>query len=138
MVNVSGFRRTDSYGDVARLSFLDKRLVCNMNKAPDIESVCTELDRSIRGPKKPDVKLVPSCSRRSSRPLSKTMPRVSITLDVYQHQRHLDQFLLLERIAWNKITILPFNNIFFSLKWYIKRLFTFFFFFFNNFLKLPR
>lgn len=75
----SDFRRTNSYGDVTSLSFLDKRFVCNMNKAPDIESVCPELDRSIRGPKKPDVKLAASCSRRSLRPLSKTMPRVSIT-----------------------------------------------------------
>lgn len=58
-----GFRRTDSYGDVARLSFLDKRLVCNMNKAPNIEAVRPELDRSIRGPKKPDVKLAPRAVR---------------------------------------------------------------------------
>lgn len=58
-----GFRSTDSYGDVARLSFLNKRLVCNMNKAPDIEPVRPELDRSIRGPKKPDVKLAPRAVR---------------------------------------------------------------------------
>ena len=63
MENADGFRRTDSNGDVARLSFLDKRLVCNMNKAPDIEPVRTELDRSIRGPKKPDVKLAPTAVR---------------------------------------------------------------------------
>lgn len=62
-----------------------------MNKAPDIEAVRTKLDRSIRGPKKPDVKLAPSCSHRFSRPLSKTMPRVSITLDVYQQECHLDE-----------------------------------------------
>lgn len=68
-----------------------------MNKAPDIEPVRTELDRSIRGPKKPDVKLAPSCSRRSSRPLSKTMPRVSITLDMYQHERHLDGLLIVHK-----------------------------------------
>lgn len=68
-----------------------------MNKAPDIEPVRTELDRSIRGTKKPDVKLAPSSSRRSSRPLSKTMPRVSITLAVYQHKFHQDQFLLVWR-----------------------------------------
>jgi hypothetical protein len=39
------------------LVFRDKRLVCNMNKVPDIDTPCPKLDRPIHSAKKPNVEL---------------------------------------------------------------------------------